>query len=242
MKGVALVVASSAAAGVATHFLVNRSKVNPVMKKTLREAQKDLSKHITSADLEDDGPLAAIFADSGWSKRVDVRDGKVMDWCGMAVGAWLHRGGMRAEHRKSFWATENVRSFFSYAKKGTTHRRTELAVGGKPIEAAHAAAGAKRQWLEAEALRAIPWRELDIEAGDVVLIAHNGRLTGADHIALVEAFDGRYLTTLEGNASGKLADGRSTASGVVRKQRDLANAATRNTLFGVGRLSKLDFV
>ena len=74
-----------------------------------------------------------------------------------------------------------------------------------------------------------------------MLIAHKGQTNKADHIALFESWDGRTLTTLEGNASGVLSNGKSTRSGVVRKQRDLGNVTVRNTIFGVGTFSKVDF-
>lgn len=207
---------------------------------TIREAHRDLSKNIENSQVERTGPLSAIFKDSGWSNTVDIRDGKVMDWCGMAVAAWAWRAGLVPVHRRSFWATSNVRSFFSYATKGS-HNRTLLELNGKPIREVHAAAGSVRKWLETDQLRAVPLKSLDIQPGDVVLIAHRGQTTGADHIALVESFDGRKLITLEGNASGKLPNGKTVRSGVVRKSRDLGDVQIRATLFGVGRFSKLDY-
>lgn len=240
MSEIALLVGASAAAGFATYFLTPTHGKAGMKLKTVQEAHRDLSKNIDSTQLEKSGNLSAIFKDSGWSNSVDVRDGKVMDWCGMAVAAWSWRAGLLPVHRRSFWATSNVRSFFSYATKGA-HNRTLRELNGKPIQEVHAAAGSLRKWLETHELRAVPLKSLDIEPGDVVLIAHRGQTTGADHIALVESFDGRKLITVEGNASGTLPNGKAVRSGVVRKSRDLSDVQIRATLFGVGRFSKLDF-
>lgn len=158
----------------------------------------------------------------------------------MTVAAWAWRAGMLKMHRNSFWATGGVRSFFSYAQKGT-HRRTVGELNGRPIRAAHEAGGSLRRWIETTELRGIPLNQLDIMPGDVGLIAHRGQTDGADHIVLIESFDGRMLTTLEGNASGRLQNGTTVRNGVVRKVRDLSDAGVRKTLFGVGRFSRLDF-
>lgn len=235
-----MLIASGAATAGAAAFFWRQPMVDFVRSRLLKFARADYALNIQSSDAPKDSPLAAIFADSAWSNHADVRDGKIMDWCGMAVAAWLYRAGsLLPQHRKSFWATDGVRSFFSYAKVGS-HRRTETTLNGKPIEQAHRALGGLRKWIEGTQLRAIPLAKWDIAAGDVVLIAHKGQTTGADHITLVESFDGRYLTTYEGNASGVLANGKSTKSGVVRKTRDLANTTVKNTIFGIGRLAPAD--
>lgn len=239
----ALVAAAAGAAGATVYFLQSRgTAAGPkVIQKIVQEARRDIAKNIERSQTAKDGPLAAIFKDSGWSNSVDIRDGKVLDWCGMSVGAWSYRAGMLPQHRRSFYATSNVRSFFSYTKKGNTHGRTAMEIDGKPIVQVHEAAGSMRRWSETTELRSARLDALDIQSGDVILIAHDGRTSSADHIALVESFDGRLLTTLEGNASGVLTSGKRTSSGVVRKTRDLADDRVRKTLFGVGRFSKVDF-
>lgn len=207
----------------------------------LKRAHEDFLACIQSTDAPKDSALAAIFRDSGWSNHADVRDGKIMDWCGMSVAAWLYRGGgLQEAHRKSFWATGGVESFFTYGASGS-HRRTITTLNGAPIKSVHADAGSLRKWTPAASLRALPLSKWDVQAGDVVLIAHKGQTTGADHIAMIDHWDGRYLATYEGNASGIMSNGLKTSSGVVRKTRDLQNTTVKNTIYGIGRLSRLDY-
>lgn len=236
-----LIAAGASLAGSSLYFWTQQEQHMPKrISKTEKAAHADYALNVQSTDPPQNSALANIFADSAWSKYADVRDGKIMDWCGIAVAAWLYRGGaIDAVHRRSFWATEGVRSFFSYGKVGR-HNRTTLTIGGQNIQQMHQKAGKLRQWTETKALRALPLSQWSILPGDVLLIAHKGQTTGADHIALVYGFDGRTVVTYEGNASGLLANGKKTKSGVVRKARDLQDVNVRNTIFGIGRLSPLD--
>lgn len=214
----------------------------------LTDARKDWEARTSAADTSPSGRLAAIFRDSGWSPRVDMNPstGRPKDWCGMAVAAWFFRAGMNATHRRSFWATANVRSFFSYGRAGRIHHRTATQVELLPgswvdIEPWHRCLRQTRRWIEGTKLHAMPLGEVSISAGDVVLINHQGRVDGAHHIALVEQWDGRLLTTLEGNATGLDPAGQRLRQGVVRVERDLTHAGVRKTLFGVGRVSRWDW-
>ena len=216
----------------------------PQLAKALAAADEDWRAGTSERDISRTGRLAKIFQDGGWGYSVGLDSaGRVLDWCGIAVGAWLYRAGLRPEHRKSFFQTTNVRGFFAYNTSLETRRRMVLQLDGRPIRDVHAAAGALRSWTETAELRARPLAAWDVKPGDVLLIAHDGRTTSADHIAMVTAFDARSgrLETIEGNARGFDASGRDTRDAVVRKARDLSSVAVRNTIYGVGRLSRLDF-
>lgn len=241
----AAVLGAAAATGGLTYVLMRRSgQVH--LQKTLQEADKDWRARTSERDISPEGRLAAIFNDSGWSRYgVDRYEttGRPKDWCGMSVAAWAYRAGLLKDHRPSMWHTEGVRSFFSYTRVGNTHRRTATEVRGRPVEQWHTSEGKRRRWVETDELRAIPMRELPLKAGDVVLISHSGSRQRADHIALVSSWDAErgLLGTIEGNASGYDPDGRAVRDQVIRKSRDLSSAEVRNTLFGVGRFSPLDF-
>lgn len=202
----------------------------------LREARADLDRGVSERDRSDDGPLAQIFRDSGWANGVTHDDGgRVHDWCGMSVGSWAYRAGMNPQHRRSFYATQNVRSFFSYGTAGNVHHRTarEVEVDGvlMPIETWHRNNGARRTWVEGDILNELPVERWPLQAGDVLLFDWSGRRDSADHIVLVESFDGRTLKTLEGNADDK----------VQRITKDLTDPRQRRLVYGFGRFSPLDF-
>ena len=121
----------------------------------------------------------------------------------MSVAAWGFRAGLLAIHRRSFWATDNVRSFFSSGRAGRVHHRTAREVtlaAGTVVEVAawHAERKQERTWRETAALQQLPLAEWDLAPGDVALINHDGKTDRAHHIVLVESFDGATLTTLEG--------------------------------------------
>jgi hypothetical protein len=221
---------------------------NDLVAAALDEAHKDWMARASAADTSPSGRLAAIFRDSGWSPRVDMNPntGRPKDWCGMAVVVWFFRAGMNPLHRRSFWATANVRSFFSYGTAGRIHHRTATEVNllrdsWVGIEAWHRCLRQTRRWVEGTKLHAMPLNEVTIAAGDVVLINHQGRVDGAHHIALVETWDGRVLGTLEGNATGMDPEGRRLRQGVVRVERDLGKSDVRKTVFGIGRVSRWDW-
>lgn len=206
----------------------------------VKEAEKDIAKSFDRSSTEKGGPLEAIFRDSGWNVyriTYEGTTGRPEQWCGMSVAAWATRAGLRPEHRNAFWHTSHIEKFFTYAKSS----RVVSTLDGSPIEQAHAAHAARRSYWPAKELRAIPPKQWAIQPGDIVLINHKGQTSTPDHVGMVHAFDGRYLTTLEGNASGVLQNGKRTAGGAVAKKRDLNDAKVRNTIFGVGRFSPLDF-
>jgi hypothetical protein len=224
------------------------------MTNPINEALRDWHAPTSGQDLRPDGPLSLIFRDSGWSNRVDVKDGKARDWCGMAVAAWNHRAGtLAAALRREFWHTTNVEAFFSYGRHGTRRRHHEFVVVDgqrQRVEDWHAQSGALRGFLtrrprssKVGALDLIPWQEWGqwVRPGDVLLIAHRGQTTGANHIAMVERVEGPVVHCLDGNARGIGPDGRRTShASVVRIERRIDTAAERNKIYMVGRLSPLD--
>lgn len=217
-------------------------------------AQHDWNKNISEVDTTAGGGLAAIFRDSGWSRYgidFSAATKKPKDWCGMAVASWYARAGLNPIHRRSFWATENVRSFFSYAVEGNTHHRTARLVDASnsgnwtDIERWHAGQNASRRWTNVQRIRQLGSagvKQLPIAPADIVLISHGGHVSGANHITLVESYapDSGELVTLEGNASGDGPSGSATDA-VVRVARSLRNPKVLETIFGIGTPSQLDF-
>jgi len=223
--------------------LFNRSPRH--VKDRLAKAHADLAAGVSEANDAPGGGLHEIFRDSGWARGVTrLGGGTIHDWCGMTVAAWAARSGMHPRHRRSFWHTQNVRSFFSYGKAGNVHHRTatHAVVRGarRRIEDWHRAEGKPRVWYEGADLDR-PYSEWDAQPGDVLLFDWSGRRDGADHIAMVESFDGRTLVTLEGNASGDRG-GRRVRDAVIRRPVDLADPAQRRLIYGWGRFSPLDFL
>jgi hypothetical protein len=164
----------------------------------------------------------------------------------MSIAAWGFRAGLLPVHRCSFWATDNVRSFFSYGKAGRVHHRTArevTLVDGTVVVVVdwHSEREQRRTWREKAALQQLPLAEWDLQPGDVGLINHSGKTDRAHHIVLVESFDGATLTTLEGNATGLAPNGSRRRQGVVRVVRDLRVDTVRASIFGIGRFSPLDF-
>jgi len=214
------------------------SRVGPAVpvNAIFREARADLARGVSERDTSNDGPLAQIFRDSGWANGITYNEsGRIHDWCGMTVGSWAYRAGLNPQHRRSLWHTQNVRSFFSYGTAGNIHHRTarEVEVDGvlMPIEQWHRNMNARRTWVEGDILDELPLERWPLKPGDVLLFDWSGNRTGADHIVLVESFDGRTLTTLEGNADNE----------VQRIVKDLSDPRERRLVYGFGSFSPLDF-
>lgn len=211
------------------------------------EAVEDWRGGASERDASDDGLLAKIFADSGFSPRVSYRpNGKIFDWCGMAVCAWLVRVGLAHGLRRStFWATRNVVDFFTYSRSPVNPKRTKtkVRVGGREVllRDHHTERGALRKWIGWQDVRATPLEALDVLPGDIVLINHHGETNGAHHITMVRSYESSVLETIEGNATGNDIHGVRQTDAVVVNRRDLAHAAQRRKIFGIGRLSGVDF-
>lgn len=197
----------------------------------------------------DRASLDRMFSASGFARQAPrAWDAKVPDWCGMAVGLWLQDGGMIPAFGRSFLHVFNVEAFFTYgAKRNVNPRRldTKMEVDGKWVDIKTAQAGGNaRRWLGRDAVRARLSAEsvdLDLFApGDTVLLDWSG-VNDADHITMVKAWDGRVLTTIEGNASGLGPDGKRRTDSVVERKLDLGNQRDRKLVYGVGRMSPMDF-
>lgn len=201
--------------------------------------------------VEGDAATDEIAHDAGWGDSIDKRDGGTWDWCGMFVGACMVRAGLCKALRRGFFHTRNVERMLTYRWEDRVPRWVwdEPTQAWCDVRAWHEAEGSLRCWRGHDAL---DLRTLDIRPGDIVLIDHQGD-GRADHITLAERFDADtgVLVTLEGNGRGTvvrrvLDDGsveESTAKrdSVVRNQRDLRLPAQWKKLYGVGRLSALDF-
>lgn len=195
------------------------------------------------------GSTDVVAQESGFDHTVGTHA-----WCGMFVAASYARAGLCKALRKGFYEVTNVRDYFTYAY----HERTPgwvwdpAADAWRPMRAYHVERGAPRQWLDHDAIAKADLAALDIRPGDVALIDHQGD-GKPDHITLVEGYDPKtgVLVTLEGNGAGQIAksvnpdgsvvEGHADADAAVRNRRDLADPKQRKKIYGVGRLSAVDF-
>jgi hypothetical protein len=197
-----------------------------------------------------------IARDSGWNRFGDLRDaqGKVTDWCGMFVATALFRAGLTKTLRPGFWHTTNVEHYFTYHHEARVPRWAWDDAEGAwhDLRELHRARGDERGWIDRKAIAQADLTTLDVAPGDVALIDHEGD-GKPNHIVLVERYDpttGR-LHTFEGNARGRAAAGIDAAGNMVeedaasdaavRVTRDLSDPKVRRKIYGVGRLSALDF-
>ena len=202
------------------------------------------------------GSLAPIAIDSGWDKFGDLRksDGSIWPWCGMFVAASHHRAGLCKTLRPGFYDAKNVAQYFTYEYSERTPRWVWSPARSEwfRVRDHHAEEGALRTWIDHATLQSADPAALDIRPGDVALIDHqnDGK---PDHITLVESYDPAtgMLRTLEGNGAGTVAtrlnpdgtvvEGHAAGDAAVRSQYNLADPAKRKKLYGIGRLSALDY-
>ncbi|MFO0645242.1 MAG: hypothetical protein U0326_03315 [Polyangiales bacterium] len=194
-----------------------------------------------------------IAEDSGFDHTIFKKDGTTWAWCGMFVAAMLYRAGLCPALRSGMWETRNVVHFFAYDYEKRVPRWVwDGDVGGwLELKTLHQASDSMRTWIDRESMQDTALGALDILPGDVALIDHEGD-GKPDHITLVESYDPAtgLLMTIEGNGYGRVAkledDGTVTlgdkeADAVVRNPRDLSDSKQRRRIFGVGRLSAVDF-
>jgi hypothetical protein len=219
------------------------------MTDVLSYARADWDARAGNHDTSNTGGLADIFRDSGWSNRVDIKDGRVRDWCGMACAAWYFRAGLHPSLRREFWHTENVAALFTYGLHGTRRRHhTRVTIDGvqRDVQEWHRALGKPRGCLTRRgngALDQIPWRCWDtfVRPGDILLIAHRGQADSANHICMVERIEGHTIHCLDGNARGMQSNGKRGGPAVVRIARRIDDDTERAKINLIGRLSPLDF-
>lgn len=198
------------------------------------EAEKDWRANVGEHDTSEGGGLHEIFVECGWSRRVDMSPkGKPKDWCGMAVGTWCKRAGMKPSLCNDHYSTSNVRALYTYGDEGATNRYEEVIHTSK-----------MRKWLDRPSILAAgdasELDSLDIQPGDVCLIAAAGKTP--HHITMVRYYQAPILCTIEGNASGHGPDGERRKESVVVNLRNLSEPSTRARIYGIGRLSPLDWI
>lgn len=213
----------------------------------LDAAERAWRAHAGEHDRSAGGLLNEIFVAAGWGSRGVPKgaEDKVPDWCGMFVAWCLLAGGANAAMNTSFLHTLNVEAFFTYGARANVNPRrldSEVHIAGSwmPIRVWHQSAGALRRW-HAFGPGAEDVAGLDIAPGDVLLIDWSLRRTDADHIALVRSWDGRWLRTFEGNRRGRGPAGEDWRESVVACEYDLASPHDLALVYGIGRLSPLDF-
>ncbi len=210
-------------------------------------ANADWRAHAGEHDRSAGGILDEMFKVSGYSSFGVPKDpdDKVPEWCGMAVVSWLLKAGMDPDLNTSFLHAFNVEAFFTYgAQRNVNTRRldTEVFLDGKWIKIAdwHKREGKMRVWVDRATIRSTPLAQLKFEPGDVMLIDWAGA-NDADHITIVESYDGKILTTKEGNRTGLGPNGEKWSESVVECKYDLSNPKVLRLIYGFGKLSSLDF-
>jgi hypothetical protein len=216
--------------------------------KALEAADRDWRNNVGEHDR---ASLDRMFVASGFARQAPrAWDAKVPDWCGMAVGLWLQDGGMNHPYGRSFLHCLNVEAFFTYGRQRNVNPKrldTQIQLDGKwtRIDAVQAGAMARRWLGRSDILGRLnnDARFLDLDLfkpGDVVLLDWAGH-NDADHITMVKSWDGSKLTTMEGNASGLGPAGEKRREAVVTRTLDLSKSANARLVYGVGRLSPMDF-
>lgn len=219
----------------------------------LAQAESDWHVNVGEHDRKPGSRIDQMFIASGWN-RFGVPKGahdKIPDWCGMAVCSWLLAAGMNPGLNTSFLHTFNVEAFFTYGKQknvnpGRLDRVVTLPTGDMDIAAWHKADRQPRRWTDrggiASAVGSASSAPSVFAPGDVLLIDWAGA-NDADHIAMVRHWDPttKILMCIEGNRTGKGPDGKTRRDAVVVCTYDLSKPAVLRQLYGVGRLSPLDF-
>jgi hypothetical protein len=190
------------------------------------------------------------------------------EWCGFFASDHYVKVKMDAELRPGFFHTENVRDFFHYRYDRFPSRVMKWVWAEEAwheLHAYHEARGGTRQWLPYEEISA--GGTLDIRPGDTVLI--DPFLTGTPtHIVMAMSYDPATstLVTIGGNDVGYVPVAPGSKPG-ADPRRETAEGATgeklqpgggdgrvavgvhgavpaghsRAAIFGVGRLSLVDF-
>jgi hypothetical protein len=222
-------------------------------KAIVQAAEHDWRSDAGEHDRSKGGVLDRMFVASTWSRFGVTRDpdAKVPDWCGMAVNWWQMRAGRNPQYAQSFLHCLNVEAFHTYGRQRNVNPkrlRTQVRAEGSDVwmDLAdwHRAKGQLRMWTPRAAITDLVKRgaaQTLFQPGDTLLIDWHGR-NDADHIALVRAWDGsRWLECIEGNRTGIGGDGTRRRDAVVLCRYDLQNPTVLRTMYGVGRLSLLDF-
>lgn len=224
----------------------------------LKNAEADWVANVGEHDRKSGSGIDKIFIESTWN-RFGVPRGpndKIPDWCGMAVVTWLFRAGFNPHMRSSFLHLFNIAAFFTYGRiYNVNPARLDVFVQLEgpegpwtEIESWHTRAQAKRRWIGRPELIAavtsgLASKQPDLDLfvpGDVVTIDWSGR-DDPDHVGMVRAWDGRFLDIIEGNASGSGPAGEKRVDAVIVRRLDLSRPRNLSLVFGVGRLSPLDF-
>lgn len=219
--------------------------------------REHLSKALEAADRDwranvgehDRASLDRMFKTSGFARQCPRGwDVKVPDWCGMAVGTWLVEAGLNPAFARSFLHVFNVEAFFTYGRQRNVNpRRLDTKIqtdaGWIDLRKLHGDTHARR-WLDRGQIgsRAVDDAHApDLFApGDVVLFDWQG-FNDPDHITMCKAWDGRTLTTIEGNAAGLGPANDKRRDAVVERKTDMSKPVGRRLIYGVGRLSEMDF-
>lgn len=233
--------------------------VVPVKKTPLDYAEADWRAHAGEHDRSEGGILDDIFKMSGYSRFGVPRTGPVPDWCGMAVMRWLQLGGVDTDFDTSTLHTFNVEAFFTYGERRNVNPRrldTEVSFdGGKTWQKIvdwHRREGKMRRWIsfrdEPDVVRKYG---LDLfQPVDIVNLdwKNDGK---ADHITMGRSWDGETLGLIEGNRTGKGPNGEAwresvvvndyKVKGITATCEKVLTGTSVATLYGVGRLSPLDY-
>lgn len=228
------------------------------LENALMAAEADWKANVGEHNRRSGSGIDKIFIESTWNKFGVPKEAgaKIPDWCGMAVVTWLFRAGFNPHMRSSFLHTFNIAAFFTYGRIYNVNPArldvfVQLSGPSGPwteIEAWHRKEGQARRWIDRDeigkrAVESVKPGKADkdlFQPGDVVLIDWSRR-DDPDHITLCRSWDGRTLELIEGNASGLAPDGTQRKDAVIVRKLDLSKAAIARLVFGVGRLSPLDF-
>jgi len=236
-----------------------REEIFPFVSEAVHAARLDWKQGIREKTHHDE--IDRITHQAGFAKRMDWRDDGRADrmWCGFAVASWLYSAGLAKDLRKGFWHVKNVEDYFRYRYGKRVPRWAVVGVSGDELvdlKQFHEENDAPRLWIDNEDIEAMAREDGPhmigfsdyglLRLGDVALI--DGGADGtANHITMVQSYEGPVLTTVEGNAGGMLwspeegKELRVKRDAVTINRRDLEDPRQRAKIYGVGTLSLIDF-
>jgi hypothetical protein len=156
-----------------------------------------------------------------------------LEWCGFFVANNYMASSLDRDLRAGFFATGNVRDYFSYRYGSGSDARVKRWIfadnAWSQLDQYHDSRGSRRMWTDARDIRDIA--VLDIRPGDVVLVDHSdGEM--ADHIQMVHSYNPttRELFYIDGNGGGYVVENNPRRAGAATPRRDRVSAATGHTL------------
>ncbi|MEA2169261.1 MAG: hypothetical protein QOF76_2561, partial [Solirubrobacteraceae bacterium] len=152
---------------------------------------------------------AGVDASTGNNESADHAGmDRSLNWCGFYALFAYRVADIPERMRSALFHVDNVNNLFNYVNSDRTPAQMIENGAAVSLETYHQnVRGSRRRWWGAETLRTTPAAQLDMRAGDIVLL-DNGGAPGPNHIQVVRSWDPqtRVLFTVDGNGGGYTVD------------------------------------